>query len=85
MGEFEPAPAPRLGSSRRSGLKLQFGLSDFRVIMGIADLSCPICSADFPLSGEEKPGDEVFCAYCGAPCRLKGDPYSEGCEIEEDI
>ncbi len=53
--------------------------------MGIADLSCPICSADFPLSGDEKPGDEVFCTYCGAPCRLKGDPFSEGCEIEEEI
>jgi uncharacterized Zn-finger protein len=53
--------------------------------MGIAELSCPICSADFMLGGDEKPGDEVFCSYCGAPCRLKGDPYSESCEIEEEI
>jgi hypothetical protein len=53
--------------------------------MGLADLSCPICNADFPLGGDEKPGEEIFCTYCGAPCRLKGDPYSEGCEIEEEI
>jgi DNA-directed RNA polymerase subunit RPC12/RpoP len=55
------------------------------VTMGLAELTCPICSADFLLSGEEKPGEEVFCTYCGSPCRLKGSPYDEACEIEEEI
>jgi uncharacterized Zn-finger protein len=53
--------------------------------MGLVELSCPICDADFALGGDEKPGDEVFCSFCGSPCRLKGDPYDAGCEIEDDI
>ena len=52
--------------------------------MRIKQLSCPVCSADFPLAGDEKPGDEVFCTYCGAPCKLKGTPTSEDCSVEED-
>lgn len=52
--------------------------------MPTRDLSCPVCSADFPLSGDEKPGEEVYCTYCGAPCRLSGKPDSEDCSIEED-
>jgi hypothetical protein len=50
------------------------------------ELSCPICQADVPLSGEEKPGDEVCCMYCGAPCRLvkKKDDESE-LDLEEDF
>ena len=53
--------------------------------MAIADLSWPICSADFPLAGDEKKGDEVFCTYCGAPCTLTANSTSEDCEVEEDI
>ena len=54
--------------------------------MGIPDLNCPICSADIPLSGDEKKGDEVFCTYCGSPCRLTGTPGTDeelGVEEEE--
>lgn len=53
--------------------------------MRIRDLTCPVCTADFPLSGDEQPGEEVFCLYCGAPCKLKGTPVSEDCELEEDF
>jgi uncharacterized Zn-finger protein len=49
------------------------------------ELSCPICSADFALGGDEKSGEEVFCSYCGAPCRLNGDLTSDDCKIEEEI
>ncbi len=28
------------------------------------DLTCPICEADIPLEGDEKPGDLVLCSYC---------------------
>lgn len=50
------------------------------------DLSCPICNADVPLTGEEKRGEEVFCTYCKAPLSLKGssDDPSE-MELEEDF
>ena len=65
-------------------LKLRPCRSD-SVPMALVDLSCPICSADFALSGEEKRGEEVYCSYCGSPCRLTSDPYDEECEIEEDI
>jgi uncharacterized Zn-finger protein len=53
--------------------------------MGIKELTCPICSADFALAGDEKSGEEVFCSYCGAPCRLTGDPDSDYCKLEEEI
>jgi hypothetical protein len=46
-------------------------------------LTCPICQADVPLSGEERKGEEVFCDYCRAPLRLKGDNLDE-MELEED-
>jgi DNA-directed RNA polymerase subunit RPC12/RpoP len=35
------------------------------------NLACPICDADLVLAGDESPGDEVFCSYCGAPVLLK--------------
>lgn len=53
--------------------------------MGLAKLTCPICDADFPLGGDEKAGEEVFCSYCSSPCKLTADPYAEDCEVEEDI
>jgi uncharacterized Zn-finger protein len=51
----------------------------------MTELECPICSADFPLSGEERKGDEVFCAYCSAPFRMTQDAASTECELEEDF
>ncbi len=48
------------------------------------DLSCPVCQADMPLSGDEKNGEEVFCAYCGAPCKVQRDGDDE-IELEEDF
>jgi hypothetical protein len=53
--------------------------------MALKDLSCPVCSADFPLGGDEKAGDEVFCGYCGAPGILTAPAGSEDCEVEEDF
>ena len=49
------------------------------------ELSCPICNADVPLAGDEKPGEEMFCTYCGAPCRLSGDPdKDDDCSLLEE-
>ena len=53
--------------------------------MAIRDLSCPVCNADFPLAGDERAGEEVFCTYCGAPCRLTASAGSEDCKAEEDF
>jgi len=52
--------------------------------MARGDLSCPICQADLPLDGDEKPGDEVICSYCGAPSRILGKPDDEEWEAEEE-
>jgi uncharacterized Zn-finger protein len=49
--------------------------------MAISELECPICSADIPLSGDEKKGDEVICLFCGAPYRLTAD-IKLGAEVE---
>jgi len=44
--------------------------------------SCPTCDADIPLSGDEAPGDEIFCPYCRAPLTLSG--KGDEIELEED-
>jgi predicted amidophosphoribosyltransferase len=41
------------------------------------ELCCPVCSADLPLNGDEKRGDEIFCTFCGSPFRLQIRPKSK--------
>jgi DNA-directed RNA polymerase subunit RPC12/RpoP len=58
--------------------------------MALSDPTCPVCSADIPLAGDERVGDEIFCTYCGAPCRLlvshRASDDEEGAyEAEEDF
>lgn len=55
--------------------------------MRVRDLSCPVCTADIPLSGDERKGDEVFCTFCGAPCRLSKAPSEDDDDwgLEEDF
>jgi len=52
--------------------------------MATKDLCCPICSADLPLNGDERKGDEIFCTYCGAPCRLAVKPKRQGEQDQDD-
>ena len=49
------------------------------------DLVCPICNADVPLAGDERLGDEVFCTYCGSPCKVIGGEDPETFDLEEDF
>jgi hypothetical protein len=54
--------------------------------MRVYDIACPICNADVPLNGDERPGEEIFCTFCGAPLRLDGNPSGEEeCSLEEDF
>ncbi len=54
--------------------------------MAIGELECPICSADMPLAGDEKKGDELICLFCGAPYRLTANvKLGEEVEFEEDF
>lgn len=49
------------------------------------EVTCPICSADLPLAGDEKSGEEAFCTVCGAPVILKGNAGDDDLEVEEDF
>jgi len=49
------------------------------------EVTCPICSADVPLGGDERKGDELFCSVCGAPPVLQGDYGDDKLEVEEDF
>ncbi len=48
------------------------------------DASCPICNADIPLSGDEKPGEEVYCTFCSAPLLVKGESSDDELLLEDD-
>jgi hypothetical protein len=51
------------------------------------EISCPVCTADIPLAGDERKGDEIFCTFCGAPFRLTKAPArdDEDWGLEEDF
>ena len=54
--------------------------------MAIAELECPTCSADIPLAGDEKKGEELLCLFCGVPYRLTADvKIGEEIEIEDEF
>lgn len=50
------------------------------------ELECPICDADIPLDGDEKPGDIIFCSYCNMPLKMvkKKDKWALIDDIEEE-
>jgi hypothetical protein len=52
--------------------------------MGTRELECPICNADVPLAGDEKPGEEVFCTYCRAPLTLQIGEDPDDLLLDED-
>ena len=33
-------------------------------------LTCPMCDADIPVSGDENVGAEIYCSYCQTPLKL---------------
>jgi uncharacterized protein YbaR (Trm112 family) len=76
---------PGAGASRQAldALKLPARISDF--LHMARDLNCPICNADLLLSGDEQPGEEVYCTYCGAPCRIRQGASPEAFDVEEDF
>jgi len=49
-----------------------------------SELSCPVCSADVPLGGDERRGEQVSCTFCGAPLTLAG-KTEDDMELEEDF
>ncbi len=49
------------------------------------ELSCPICDADVPLTGDEKTGEEVYCAFCRAPLTVRHGKDEDDIELEDDF
>lgn len=47
-------------------------------------LTCPLCDAEVPLSGDERIGDQVFCTYCQCPLAMKK-TKTEEVYLEEDF
>ena len=75
---FEPVTAAGAGSSAPCGVPIHPGMAQ-------QEITCPICQADMPLGGDEKPGDEFFCSCCGAPGIIAKKDQSEELEVEEDF
>ncbi len=50
------------------------------------ELECPLCEADIPLEGDEKPGDLIMCSYCKTTLKLlkKKDKWVLVEDIEEE-
>jgi DNA-directed RNA polymerase subunit RPC12/RpoP len=71
-----------LPAVNEAALKAPAPRSDPREV-ATKDLSCPTCSADLPLTGDEHVGDEIFCTYCGAPCRLMVKPKKTSDQADE--
>jgi hypothetical protein len=69
---------------RRLRLKPAGDSADRGIMRRRNEVTCPVCSADMPLSGDEKSGDDVFCTVCGAPCILNQSEDSEDFDVEED-
>ena len=49
------------------------------------ELECPVCNADVPLAGDERPGDDISCSYCRAPLKLGRGDDPEEMELEEEL
>ncbi len=69
-------------SGTRRALKRALGSADRRDMAN--EITCPTCSADLPLSGDEKRGDEVYCTVCSATSILRSDATEEDCEADEE-
>jgi thiamine biosynthesis lipoprotein len=76
--QFEPLAAPPADSSAPPADPISRGMAQ-------QELTCPICQADMPMSGDERPGDEFFCSCCGAPGIIAKNEKSEELEVEEDF
>ncbi len=50
----------------------------------VQELECPICNADVPLSGDEKVGEEVFCAFCRAPLTVQHGKEDDELMLEDE-
>jgi len=48
-------------------------------------LTCPMCDADIPVSGDENVGAEIYCSYCQTPLKLRKTKDTEKLYLQEDF
>lgn len=48
------------------------------------EVTCPVCSADVPLGGDERSGEDVYCTVCGATLKLSGNYGDDVLGAEEN-
>lgn len=48
-------------------------------------LSCPMCDADIPVSGDERVGEEIYCPYCRVPLGIRKKKDAEELYLEENF
>ncbi len=56
------------------------------------EATCPVCNANIPLERDDRPGDYVYCSYCGAQLKVGRDKVDDTSksstdqevEVEED-
>jgi thiamine biosynthesis lipoprotein len=77
-GDLPGVRAPCSRSSAPAEIPIDVGMAQ-------QELTCPICQADMPLGGDERPGDEFFCSCCGAPGIIAKSDNSDELEVEEDF
>ncbi len=51
--------------------------------MAAQELVCPVCEADIPLDGDERPGDLVLCSYCKMTFKMSKE--EDHWTLEEDF
>lgn len=48
-------------------------------------LTCPMCDADIPVSGDEDIDSEIFCTYCQTPLKLRKKKGTDELYLEENF
>ncbi len=48
------------------------------------EYQCPVCDADLNLDGDEKPGDNIYCSYCGSTIKIYRSKNGEGFRLVDD-
>ena len=49
------------------------------------ELTCPVCSTDIPLQGDEHVGEEILCPVCHVTSRILKKRSSDDDESEHEL
>jgi DNA-directed RNA polymerase subunit RPC12/RpoP len=49
------------------------------------EATCPVCNANIPLEQDDRPGDYVYCSYCGARLRVGAEKEPESTDRDKEV